>query len=373
MSKTRDPSILPAYPQGTSVNILCEREGVLPSGKPIAKHPDQTGTIVHTPGHHRGDYVVEFADGSTAKFKREEISARRRDLQEFIEAQKKEDSEYLKYVAYECVTGSTAFNLDHADSDVDIRGFYVAPTEEFLGHSVLRPPEQIEGAKDPKTKKPLPGQDWVYWEVGKYMEYLLKGNPSMLETLWTPMVRKSSPLAEQLRSERHIFLSKQIGKTFSGYALSQFARMESAAVAPLKAWERYEEKLAHAKEKGHPEPKAPSVSREADLYGYRAKHAIHLFRLIHSGIQALTTGELMMAVPESLRRELLAIRESKPPIDELRHRLQRLIREKFDPAFLTTDLPDQPDFERAHEILVRLRRDVLLQRGKPTYSVGKGK
>src|SRR5437763_495135 len=78
----------------------------------------------------------------------------------------------------------------------------------------------------------------------------------------------------ELRDLRGAFLSRHIYKTYSGYVLSQFKLMERGL-----------------QQKGT----------------YKPKHAMHLVRLLLSGINALTTGDVRVDVGE-WRAELLEIR-----------------------------------------------------------------
>jgi predicted nucleotidyltransferase len=139
------------------------------------------------------------------------------------------------------------------DSDDDLRGIYLPPAR--LHWSLRRLPEQLEFADDQR--------DEVYWELEKFLRLALKANPNVLETLWTPLVLLADETAQELRAIRQAFLSKHVYKTYSGYVLSQFRRMANAY-----------------KQKGT----------------YKPKHAMHLIRLLHSGIAALQTGEIRIDV-----------------------------------------------------------------------------
>ena len=57
-------------------------------------------------------------------------------------------------------------------------GIYLPPAK--FHWSLRRLPEQLEFADEER--------DEVYWELGKSLRLALKANPSVLETLWTPMV-----------------------------------------------------------------------------------------------------------------------------------------------------------------------------------------
>ena len=113
-------------------------------------------------------------------------------------------------------------------------------------------------------------------------------------------------------------------KTYSGYVLSQFRRMANAC-----------------KDKGT----------------YKPKHAMHLIRLLHSGIAALQTGEIRIDVAEH-REELLHIRNDGLPFEEVKRRALELD-ERFQQAFERTALPEQPDYQRVDDFLIRARRRMV--------------
>jgi len=152
----------------------------------------------------------------------------------------------------------------------------------------------------------------------------LKANPNVLETLWTPLVLLADETAQGLRTIRQVFLSKHVYKTYSGYVLSQFRRMANAY-----------------KEKGT----------------YKPKHAMHLIRLLHSGIAALQTGEIRIDVAEH-RDELLRIRNGGMGFEEVKRRALELD-EQFQQAFERTALPEQPDYAQVDAFLIRARRRMV--------------
>jgi predicted nucleotidyltransferase len=60
----------------------------------------------------------------------------------------------------------------------------------------------------------------------KFLVMALKANPNILECLYSPLVEKVTPLGEELLAMRECFLSQMIFQTFSGYAMSQFKKIE---------------------------------------------------------------------------------------------------------------------------------------------------
>jgi hypothetical protein len=185
-----------------------------------------------------------------------------------------------------------------------------------LQWSLVKPPEQLELAGDVG--------DQVYWELEKFLKLALKANPNVLETLWTPLVLNADETAEELRAIRRSFLSKHVYKTYSGYVLSQFRRMANAYQQDGK---------------------------------YKPKHAMHLVRLLHSGIAALETGEIRIDVTDH-REELLRIRSGELSFDEVKTRALQLDVE-FQRAFARTSLADQPDYARVDALLLKARRRMV--------------
>jgi hypothetical protein len=90
---------------------------------------------------------------------------------------------------------------------------------------------------------------------------------------------------------------------------------------------------------------------------YKPKHAMHLMRLLYSGIAALQTGEIQVDVSD-LRTELLAVRNDGLPFEEVKRRALELD-QQFQHAFERTVLPEQPDYATVNAFLVRARRSVV--------------
>ena len=159
-------------------------------------------------------------------------------------------------------------------------------------------------------------QDEVYWELEKFLRLALKANPSVLETLWTPLVLLANATAQELRDMRQAFLSKHVYKTYSGYVLSQFRHMANAKKA-----------------KGT----------------YKPKHAMHLIRLLYSGIAALETGEMRIDVAE--RRRGAAAHPQRRSAVRGGH-AAGLSWSTVPQTFERTGLPEQPDYARVDNFLI---------------------
>lgn len=112
---------------------------------------------------------------------------------------------------FETVAGSRAYgtNLDH--SDEDLRGVFVA------SGGLLGGLDRIEQVSDERG-------DVVYYELGRFIELLLRNNPNALELIAMPedCVRFSHPLFAKL--EPSLFLSKLCAKTYGEYAMGQIRK-----------------------------------------------------------------------------------------------------------------------------------------------------
>ena len=300
-------------PEGTRVVSRVEARCFHGAG---AKPLGAVGVVFQVPTDSAHAYLVRFADGTEAALGRHELSILKHHYGEEMEdaTEHAGDTEELRsFVIYRCVVGSRAYGLDDERSDTDRRGIYLPPAN--LHWSLFGAPEQLENKENQEC----------YWELQKFLVMALKANPNILECLHTPLVEHAEPLARELLGIRGVFLSKLIYKTYNGYVLSQFKKLEQ------------------------------DVRAKGEI---KKKHAMHLIRLLRSGITALETGELVVRVPEDVRQELLAIKHGELSWQET-NRLRLDLHARFDAAYASTRLPDRPDYAAANAFLLRARRSRL--------------
>ena len=119
-------------------------------------------------------------------------------------------------IAYEYIRGSHAYGLNTPTSDEDHGGVFICPKEMLYG---LRG-KYIEQVSDEKG-------DTVFYEFGRWVELLLKSNPTALESLFIPercIVGEVHPMVQEIINNREMFLSKECFKTLTGYAVSQIGK-----------------------------------------------------------------------------------------------------------------------------------------------------
>ena len=119
-----------------------------------------------------------------------------------------QDLEREGLILLKCRSGSHAYGLAMETSDEDFRGVFYAPREAFF-------------AGDYPTQVSDPTNDEVYYELGRFVELLLKANPTALEVLATTGadVLHRHPILERLQVQD--FLTLACKETFAGYARSQ--------------------------------------------------------------------------------------------------------------------------------------------------------
>jgi uncharacterized protein len=114
-------------------------------------------------------------------------------------------------ILFEVISGSKSFGLNTPTSDTDIKGIYYLPKEKFFGLDYI---PQISNETN----------DEVYYEIGRFVELLLKNNPNILEILASPedCILYKHPLMEHLQLDD--FLSKLCKDSFAGYAVTQIKK-----------------------------------------------------------------------------------------------------------------------------------------------------
>ena len=274
------------------------------------KKAGTVGIVIKCPAHNGLPYHIRFSDDTCCEVPFGDLVLRREEVDNLLRDSPVDIDSFRSCIIYKCQVGSKAFGLATESSDDDIRGIFLLPARQQW--SLFESPEQLESND---------GQlDEVFWELEKFLRLALKANPNILETLWSPVVLESSPLADELRQMRHAFLSRQIYKTYSGYALSQFRRMKNSYAS-----------------KG----------------SFKFKHAMHLIRLLHSGTQTLKTGEIMIDVSD-FRGELLRIRNGHYSFEEV-EAMAKDLEQTFAEAFERTKLPEQPDLAQVNRFLIKAR------------------
>ncbi|MEK6259178.1 MAG: nucleotidyltransferase domain-containing protein [Planctomycetota bacterium] len=305
----QNPNLI--FSEGTQVVSL--REIVGQNGRTV--HPrGAVGVIVRSPGDLDHSYRVRFPDGVEEALRRDDLVM----LAHFKEGEigdvqiSAARSNLYDRVILRCVIGSRAYGLDDHQSDTDYRGIFLPPAE--LHWSLYGVPEQVECYETQEH----------YWELQRFLVLALKANPNVLECLYTPLVEKTTPLADELLQMRSVFLSRLVYQTYNGYVMSQFKKMQS------------------------------DLRNQGEV---KWKHVMHLIRLLISGISVLQHGFVPVRVDEH-RDQLLAIKRGEVPWGET-EKWRLSLHTEFDRALSESKLPERPNYEKANALLVKARRAAL--------------
>ncbi len=273
------------------------------------------GLIVASPPDQHSPYRVQFNNQVEADVLRSQLSVRKHFQRDGVSRYGQAalaQVDLSQYVIYRCIVGSRAYGLDNEASDTDLRGIYLPPAE--LHWALYDLPEQLENEAEQSC----------YWELEKFISLALSANPNILECLYTPLVQTAAPLAQELLEMRSIFLSQLIYQTYNGYVLSQFKKLEQ------------------------------DLRVQGEI---RWKHAMHLIRLLLSGITVLQEGFVPLRMNQ-YRQQLLAIRSAQVPWEEV-NAWRLNLHQTFDIAFKHSRLPEQPDYARANDFLIKARRSMV--------------
>lgn len=124
-----------------------------------------------------------------------------------------------KHLAYKFLRGSWSHGIAiEGKSDYDYGGVYFAPKEYLLGlRSRYNAIEQISDDKNDET----------YYEFGRWIELLLKSNPTALESLFVDkkfVIGEVHPAIQRIIDNREKFLSKECFNPLIGYSLTQIKK-----------------------------------------------------------------------------------------------------------------------------------------------------
>lgn len=219
--------------------------------------------------------------------------------------------------ALQGVVGSTAYGLARDGSDTDRLGVFVAPTMDVAGLDWHPSKETRHGATD---------GDHTEHEVGKYLRLALKANPTITELLWLPEHEVKTEAGALLVNARHHLLSTPtVTDSYLGYAHAQARKL-------LCLHDVYGARLADRPDRAF-------------------KHARHCLRLLEQARQLLTSGVLVVRVPDPEKYWALG----ELTVAQFTDQYERTAGHVRDVATRSC-LPEHPDRDHARRVLALIRR-----------------
>lgn len=116
---------------------------------------------------------------------------------------------------YQYIRGSHCHGMATPQSDIDMGGIFMSPKDELLDLGF-----NYQGQIANETN------DIIWYELKKFMQLLIKSNPTILEALFVDdkYVEYEHPLISELKSYKNEFLTKKCFPSFFAYANSQIEK-----------------------------------------------------------------------------------------------------------------------------------------------------
>lgn len=218
--------------------------------------------------------------------------------------------------------GSHAYGLNHAESDEDFLGVFVAPTVDIAGLHWNSARETSSQSSQGNAEN-----DQTIHEVGKFLRLCLKSNPTVTELLW---------LDDYITTDDYEVAP---GSFYTGYG-RELVSIRSTLVS---------EQYVRAAYRGY-------ASQQLQKFAggdWKPKHARHCLRLIRQGVGLIKTGQLEVRVPDPQLYWDLAEMAPDKVIEILKKEIDH-----FDDV-VVTPLPVEPDDAAASALLRDIRMNYL--------------
>jgi len=126
------------------------------------------------------------------------------------------------------ISGAHLYGFPSPDSDFDLRGIHLLPLEEIVGLRTHHETVEKSGIHDGLEI------DLVTHDVRKFLHLMLRKNGYVLEQLLSPLVVKTSPWHEELKSLAPLCVTKFHAYHYLGFAETQWKLFRKAAPPRVK-------------------------------------------------------------------------------------------------------------------------------------------
>ncbi len=224
-------------------------------------------------------------------------------------------------------------NDPNSIDDKDVMAVCVPPVEYYFG---LRE-YGSRGTQEIKRGE----WDIVVYEARKFISLLSQGNPNVLAMLWLEpeFYLQRTAAGQLLVTHRRIFVGRHVYRAFTGYAHGQLHRMTHNACQGYMGAKR---------------------KQLVEKFGYDAKNAAHLIRLLRMGVEFLRDGELQVLRPDAA--QLLEIKYGEWSLEAVQAEADRWFNFSKQ-AYAESTLPDGPDHEAINKLAVEVIQTAFYERG----------
>jgi predicted nucleotidyltransferase len=225
------------------------------------------------------------------------------------------DENLKKSIIHLAIAGSNAYGTKTPSSDEDYRGIYIPTQKELFGFVSNK--EQFE------FKQP----DIVVYDIRKFFNLAANCNPNILEIIFAESqdILKSTLVSELIISNRNAFLSKRAKNTYLGYAFNQLQKITKKTAG--KRSEFYEN------------------------FGFDTKAAMHLVRILRSGIELFSGKGIIVKRPDA--EELLSIRNGSWSFEKINNFANDCKKQMIELVEKST-LPENPNMEFLNNLCIEV-------------------
>jgi predicted nucleotidyltransferase len=230
---------------------------------------------------------------------------------------------------FACVSGAHLYGFESPDSDVDLRGAFVATLREALRVTPFE--ETITIMRDEDGLE----LDWVAHDVHKFVRLMPRRNGYVLEQLFSPLVVIGGPWLEELRALGEGCIIRHLYHHYRGFTATQRKLLGK-----------------------------PDATVKALLYAYRGLlTGIHVLRAgeIQSHLPTLLEAHPTDGVEELVARKRTGAEKATLTEADLARHLPALDRLEgtLEEAFLASELPDEATSrEGLDDFVVRARLEL---------------
>jgi hypothetical protein len=226
------------------------------------------------------------------------------------------------------VWGSRSHNTQMPESDTDYLAVYLAWNKELLS---LDPPIDSFDQEYVRKHQGEPGipaatedmPDFQVHEVGKFAQLLLKGNPGIVEMLYTERMIWFDPKWKPLVENRGKFLCKKAVESYLGYAGEQMKKLARGS----------------------------GLHSKGGVYG--EKWGYHMYRIVLDALRIAQGGEPVVWKEGKELEDLMAIRRGEWSKDRMQKETTEVIGKVE--ALKPWPIPDEADKAFLNDWVLRIR------------------